>query len=257
DRDGYVVLRATAKAAVRPLRRLHHRLVGSAPDSFHSTLYTADRDLKQEVDRQIFEVMEPIIGTFLVDHQPLLANYVTKGRDPEATMPPHQDWTFVDEHAGASYNVWVPLVDVDHRSGAISVLPGGHRIPFTIRGTETPNAFADIEDEAARRMVELPMRAGDVLVHDHRMLHASPPNRRRRPRLAVACALIGADARPIHFRQRGEGEVERFAIERDFFTEHTFGADLPPCAVATGTVAFAQPALTTEDLALLASDDDA
>lgn len=249
DEQGYVVLRGVAAPYLRGMRRVHRSVVGAVPAGFDSTLYSGDGPLKARVHAELLAAMSPLLDDLLTGHRPLLTNFITKGRSPTGTMPPHQDWTFVDEPGSASLNVWVPLTAVDHRNGAMSVLPGAHRMAATMRGTDTPNAFAQIEGAAAQQMVELTMRAGDVLVHDHRLLHASPPNQRRRPRIVAGCAVIPAGAVPIHYRQVGPGLVERYELEDRFFVEHTFGADrLPASAHLVGLVSFEQPVFTEDDL---------
>ncbi|WP_426574222.1 phytanoyl-CoA dioxygenase family protein [Aquihabitans sp. McL0605] len=249
ERDGYVVVPGAARRSLRSFRRVHRRVVGEVPPGFDSTLYSGDEQLKRSVHAELLAVFAPLLDELLEGHRPLLTNFVTKGRDPGGSMAPHQDWTFVDEPAHASINVWVPLTRVDHRNGAMSVLPKGHRMDLTIRGTETPNPFEAIEAEAAARMVELPMEAGDVLVHDHRLLHSSPPNLRRRPRVVAGCAVVGDRSELLHYRQAGPGRVERFTLDAAFYTEHTFGAaDLPPSATRVAEVDFAQPRFEVADL---------
>lgn len=247
--SGYTVIPGAARALVADLRGVHRRSGGPIEAGFHSTLYSPDTDRKRRVHRELLAAIQPLLDATLCGHRPLLCNFITKTRGPGGAMAPHQDWTFVDERVSSSMNLWIPLIDVDGRNGAMSVLPGGHRVPFTIRGSDTDNSFRDVAAEAAGRMVELPMRAGDVLVHDHRVLHSSPPNRRRRPRVVAGCALIAADARPIHYRQTRPGQMELHEIDEEFFVTHTFGADhLPASARLKSTVAFVNPVLGVMDL---------
>jgi ectoine hydroxylase-related dioxygenase (phytanoyl-CoA dioxygenase family) len=249
ERDGFVLIPGAARSSVRPLRRLHHRVVGQVPAGFDSTFYSGDRTVKEAVHTKLLAAMTPMLDSLFVGHEPLLTNFVTKGRSESGVMPPHQDWTFVDEDDAASLNVWIPLVAVDRRNGAMSLLPHGHQMPLTIRGTDTPDPFGAIGDALADQMVEVPMRAGDVLVHDHRVLHGSPPNRRRRARVVAGCALLPEGVRPLHFRQVGPGRLERFELDPTFFTEHTFGApELPSSATKVADVAFEQPVFARDDL---------
>lgn len=249
ERDGFVVLRGEARNAVGLLRGVHRATLGSVPEGFHATLHSPDPELKHQVHRELLEALEPMLDRWFTGHRPLLASFVTKGRGGDGLMPPHQDWTFVDETQHSSLNVWIPLVRVDSRNGAMSVLPRGHRVPFTIRGTDTVNAFRALDPDVARDMVEVPMAAGDVLVHDHRVLHSSPPNTRRRPRIVVGCALLPEHVDAVHYRRVGPGSLQKFAVEQRFFTEHTYGcSDFPPSASRQADVVFEQPALTRSDL---------
>ena len=249
EQVGYVVIPGAARSAVRPLRRVHRRLMGRVPAGFHSTPYSSDAELKRAVDSEIRRLLLPVVDRLLTGHRPLLASFISKDGGGAGAMPPHQDWTFVDEPESSSMNFWVPLVDVDARNGAMSLLPGGHLVPHNIRGTGTDNSFREIEPVAASRMVEVPMRAGDVVVHDHRVLHSSPPNRRRRPRIVAGCALVEAHTPAIHYWQSAPGTLQRYRLEDRFFTDHTFGADQPPpSAHPDRTIEHENPVFGEQDL---------
>lgn len=251
EEQGYLVVPGAARAQLAALRTAHRRTATRVPAGFRSTILSGDEAHKRAVHRHLVAAMAPVLDAVLTGHVPLSTSFVTKGRSEAGVMPPHQDWTFVDETVGASLNVWIPLVDVDHRNGAMSVLPGGHRMSFTIRGTDTPNPFRSVEEAAKARMVELPMRAGDVLVHDHRVLHASPPNLRRRPRVVAGCAVLADGAAPIHYRQIGPCRVARYELDPSFFVEHTFGAaDLPSSARWVADLDFEQPTFSDRELPL-------
>ena len=252
ERDGYVVVRGAAASIVRPLLSTHRRLVGKAPAGFHSTPYFQDLELKRAVHPELTAALSPVVDELVTGHRILLSSFISKRRGEEGVMPPHQDWTFVDEPGASSMNFWVPLVDVDRRNGALSVLPGGQRVPTNIRGSGTDNSFARVEQFAAGRMVELEMSAGDVVIHDHRLLHASPPNSRRRPRVVAGCALVPADATAVHYRQVAPGRLEKFELEDRCFTDHTYGdPTFPPRARLLGTVEHHNPVFDEADLLAL------
>jgi len=252
ERHGYVVVPGAARSVVRPLLEVHRSTVGSAPAGFHSTPYSQDAEQKLAVHRQVSAALRPVVEDLLTGHRILLSSFISKRRGAEGVMPPHQDWTFVDEPEAVSMNFWVPLVDVDRRNGALSVLPGGHRVPANIRGSGTSNSFSQVEAFAAGRMVEVPMAAGDVILHDHRLLHASPPNTRRRPRITAGCALVPVGCTAVHYRQVSPGRLERLVLEDRFFTDFTYGDDdLPPSARPDGTIHHENPVFAESDLTAL------
>lgn len=248
DEIGYVVVPDAGRRSLRALRRLHRQVVGTTPPGFHSTMYSTDGVAKERVNGELTALLRPLLDDLFADHRPLLSSFVAKGRGDGGAMPPHQDWTFVDEPAYASMNVWIPLVDVDGRNGAMQVLPRAHRLPLTIRGTDTANPFAAIENLVAERMVSLEMCAGDVLVHDHRVVHGSPPNTSRRQRVVAGCAVVHPAARIVHFRQAGMC-LERYDVEDRFFTDHTYGnAAFPSSARRVATIDFTNPTFQADDL---------
>jgi hypothetical protein len=98
-------------------------------------------------------------------------------------------------------------------------------------------------------MVTVPMEAGDVLVHDHRLLHASEPNQSRRARLVAALALVPESTPTIHFRQTGPGELVRYDLDDQFFVDYVYGdEELPASAREVEHVSFENPTFTLEDL---------
>ncbi len=246
---GYVVLPGAAASVVPSLRAAHRQLVGRVPPGFHSTPYTRDPTTRRRVHDRLVQLLGPVVEREVSGARPILGSFVTKRRGSAGRMPPHMDWTFVDEHVAASLNFWVPLEDVDERNGAMEVLPASHRVVGTIRGLGTDNPFAGIEPDVARHMVTVPMEAGDVLVHDHRLLHASEPNQSRRARLVAALALVPESTPTIHFRQTGPGELVRYDLDDQFFVDYVYGdEELPASAREVEHVSFENPTFTLEDL---------
>ncbi|GIH68784.1 phytanoyl-CoA dioxygenase family protein [Sphaerimonospora thailandensis] len=91
-----------------------------------------------------------------------------------AAVPWHRDRTEVP--AGRVCNLSLFLDDCDAANGCLQFVPGSHLLAD------------DADAERARLagpVVELPMRAGDVAVHDVRAVHASLPNHSARIRRSI------------------------------------------------------------------------
>jgi ectoine hydroxylase-related dioxygenase (phytanoyl-CoA dioxygenase family) len=231
-RDGYVVVPFLQPTEVAALRERYDALPKVDDAGFFASLYTTSGDYKRQAHGALAELGERLCATFLDDYEVLIGNFVTKKTGDRSLMPPHQDWSFVDEARFASINLWLPLVDVDESNGAIYLLPGGHRLPFTVRGTLVPNAYADVRGLAFENLTYLPMRAGEVLLYDHRLIHASPPNATPAVRVAAAMAAIPRAAQPLHyFANPASGRLEVYDVAHDFFMDYIFGTNLmPDCA---------------------------
>jgi len=98
-----------------------------------------------------------------------------------AATPWHQDdayrWA---GHKFQELSFWMPLQDVDEKSGCMQFVPGTHLAP--IKPHHSPNndlkshSLECCEIPAPEQVVSVPMRAGDCSIHDSRVLHGTPAN---------------------------------------------------------------------------------
>jgi hypothetical protein len=230
--DGLVIVPLLPRRQVRRLRKRYAELVPETPPGCISTLYDPDPAHKQAVAEALEPLAEGVLA-LLEDHQVLVSGFVAKqAGDPTSAMPAHQDWTFVDERRWRSLSVWCPLVDTCLDNGALHIMRGGHELPFTIRGTEIPSAFHELGDDVHDHLSPLLLRAGEAVVYDHRMVHASPSNRTSKDRVAGVLALVPRSAEPLHYGAGAHGgTIVRYAVGPDFFFDHTYGeAEMPPSA---------------------------
>ena len=72
-----------------------------------------------------------------------------------------------DSHASRIINAWIPLTDATADNGCLLVIPGSHTMG--VRGEPFPEGFEE-------RAVAIPMRPGDVLFLDNKLLHSSTQN---------------------------------------------------------------------------------
>jgi len=104
-------------------------------------------------------------------------------------------------------------------------VPGSHRAIHGLRGSgDFPSPVEGIEAELlARHAVPVPLTAGEALVYDAALVHGSGPNRSGRPRPVAAVAVAPATAPLVHFHREGDGPVEGYAIDADYYTAQDFG----------------------------------
>jgi hypothetical protein len=229
ERDGFVVVDLLTDDEVAAMNAaygaLDHRVPEAAPfaEGFHTSLY----DPRVEYRRSVLDAFEEHVGPglrrVLDDHRIFFANYTVKmpGGGP---VPLHSDWTFLDEDRFSSATVWCPLVDTTERNGALGVVVGSHRRIDFLRIVNVGSfdrsqaAVADIED---RRVV--PMRAGQAIVMDNRVVHFSPPNDSEGVRVAAACVVGPAEADLHHYWVDPEQNLVRFTLHPEFFLSYVIG----------------------------------
>jgi hypothetical protein len=115
-----------------------------------------------------------------------ISGYVSVKQPRSPALWWHQDWwcwshpvTF--EPAAPQVAVLLYLDDANAQRGALRVIPGSHRrsLPLHSRLHETETAEIGLEHPAMcdhEAQVTLPVRAGDAVVLDYRLLHGTHPN---------------------------------------------------------------------------------
>jgi non-haem Fe2+, alpha-ketoglutarate-dependent halogenase len=129
--------------------------------------------------------------------------------DAKLFPKPARSRSFVSWHQDATYvglrpldkvlTVWLALTDADEENGAMSFLPGSHRIGQRAHEKTFAEAnllsrgqvVADEVDPAQARTVVL--RAGQASAHHMHLVHGSPPNLSARPRVGLSINYVTPD----------------------------------------------------------------
>lgn len=111
--------------------------------------------------------------------------------------PWHQDVGYDPVLRRPGCSIWLSLDGASPASGCLRFVPGSHRGP--ILQHEPVDATAGVEGLAAVGVsidtwVDVPARAGDGSVHDHRTLHGAGPNTSDRSRTGFV--LVGIARHP-------------------------------------------------------------
>lgn len=224
SRDGFVVVPFLNSEQVLSLNQQYDQLPARSSQGFFSGIYTSDRGFKTGSSDILKDTANSFADRYLDDYRMLTGNFVLKHPDDTSAMPCHQDWTFVDEKRYASINLWCALTNTSFGNGALHLVPGSHRLTMNIRGTNVPDSLGGVGPISFSRMTCVEIEAGHAIVHDHRVLHSSPPNLSGRRRLATAICMIPAEANPLHYFVNPTTEdLEAYAIDSSFFFDYTYG----------------------------------
>lgn len=182
-------------------------------------------------DRELWHAADPIVRPALERHlTPLFPRHrlaftvvVVKHPGEGSAMSAHEDGTFVDPRDGRTAAVWIPLVDcaAEDRNGGIAVLPRSHRMVSTCAGANVPEWFAPYRAHLSERLVPVPVRAGEGVMWDTRLLHGSPPNESERSRIVVVAVLSPKGADLIHIEATGRTGRRSYTVDEAFFALHS------------------------------------
>lgn len=160
--------------------------------------------LKNRLSNLVDEV-EILGGTFIVKS----ANYLER-------LEAHQDWNIVDENNGRSYTLWIPLEKTNDFNGALYMLQGSHDRFRGYRHVTIPSIFGKVYDKVWKYMVPVYLNAGEGVLFDHAVGHASMPNLTPKDRIAVTCSVISKGAK-FRFYCLEENVISEYKGQADYY----------------------------------------
>ena len=198
-------------------------------EGFSTSIYDSRPDYRASVLDAIEEHVAPAFEPILDRYRIMFANFVVK--EPHSDqVPPHVDWTFLDEERFSSVTVWCPLVDTTVENGTLGLVSGSHRRIDFLRAVNIPTierCEAAVADIGERPIIEL--SAGQAIILDNRAVHFSPPNTTDQPRIAIGCVAGPVEADLHHYWKDEDDRLLRFQVERSFYLSYVIGT--PPAEV--------------------------
>lgn len=185
---------AAVRARVTPLLDAHGRADAMLRNNPHLLFRWADVLIDDP------RLLAPV--TALLGPDVLVRDTVLFAKGPHDPNPVywHQDAAHWDLDGERLATVWLAFTDSDAGNGAVRVVPGSHRGPRLphVLGRDHAGRLirsrvcAPIDEQAA---VDLTLRAGELSTHHPWLLHGSPPNPGRSPRIGLAIRYVAPQVR--------------------------------------------------------------
>lgn len=215
-RDGYVVVRLMDGDRARALgAQCRDLLPADIPAHENVTyIYTDEPDLEW-IERLAGPVFEEGMMPFLSDMKRLHPSVIVKPAG-ERAVPPHVHPIFTLDQRLPTVFCWCALEDMSEENGMMQVLPGSHKLfPIMPMYGQEPyflKAWSSIEE----KMQSVCLKAGEAMLFDESLIHASFPNATDRHRIALATHCIPAATDPIALFPAGSGQYAVYETGRDF-----------------------------------------
>jgi hypothetical protein len=223
--DGIVNIPLLSESEIDELRSAFHETSENISErKFHSTMFVNDADYRKSVDEKIRKIILPKIQNHFSDYRMLFANFIVKESSSETGVDIHQDWNFTSPEF-ISFNIWIPLIDINQQTGLFHALRGSHRTFQNIRYTPyKENAYAGLRDFILKNADEFYVNAGSALIYHGALVHFSEPNISNRPRIAVGCSLIPKQASNLHYYKRFTDKkvLEIYEVNDAFYNKFDF-----------------------------------
>jgi hypothetical protein len=217
-KEGFVVVPFLEEEDVKTLIDFFYENHLTEIPGFYATAHSSDIQFRNKMNDKIKDVFTDSINQFFNNCSSLGGSYVVKSKLQEERLHPHQDWSIVDETKFRSFNIWVPLVNLYENNGSIRVVSGSHLWVDNYRGPNIPDYFSEYNDKIWEHMQTLNMKAGEALIYDHRLFHASFPNKTDQLRVATVFGIIPNEAQMFYYFGDGN-EVDVYESSVEFFME--------------------------------------
>lgn len=215
DRDQLARLMSEI-AALRPADGFAPDGSGFAGNSYHCTFLDTDTVYKRAAFDLLSRHFAHVLTGYLADYRILSTNFYVKPPG-QGDLRVHQNWPVLRDPADTSVTIWCPLVDVDVANGTLHVVPASHKLLPHVEGPNSLAYFVPFLDSIYDHMTPLPAPAGEGFIFDDSIIHGSPPNRSKGPRVAVQITCVPMDSSPVFFFSDGGSQFELIDADADFY----------------------------------------
>lgn len=228
EKNGYLLLPALEEEDVNALKNLYATL-GIKDEKgygFHVGMDNKDKSIVAQMSEVIANIALPRIEQELEDVQLFTSSFVVKEPHPQGVVPPHQDWSFVEnEDDYCSVTCWIPLQDVTMDNGCMGLLKGSNHFFNNHRPSPSPQVGTPLKKHMFTIfpfLDLLEMKAGDALFFNNKTIHASPPNINDQTRLAIGLGFAQKEAQLRHYylKPGTTDTLLKYTITPDFFLKY-------------------------------------
>jgi len=217
---GYTILPCLEQKEISRLKQIFTILepLAQVDKPFYTSIWSENVFYRKEVFERIESILFPKLCLHIDNIAPVFSIFMVKHPGENSDLLPHQDWSFVDEQQFDTATVWIPLDDVSEENGNLMVVPRSHLQYQNFVRARFEDAPFHRETEG-KKLINLPMKAGEALLINSRIIHGSPPNFSENSRLAASIVIAPAEAKLFHWVCH-KGNLCKYEVEKDFFWRH-------------------------------------
>lgn len=212
--NGYAVIRLAEAEEMKNLAEAYQKLYPYKQEGCVFSFHDADMYRQAKAQSLLRQMIESKAADFLDAYRFVNSSFVVKFPGESGVIPPHTDFTFVDDRHYAAVAVWTPLTETTSEAGRLYVMPGSHRYT-PLCGSNLIRKYDDIQLSS---MTEIELELGQAVCYDLRTIHASPANTSSAPRIAANCVLIPEEADLWHVT-REDQEVLIYSVDSEFYSK--------------------------------------
>ncbi len=228
EENGFVVVDFYNNQEINTLDNFFHSLSNIPKNGFFPTTFFMDKDARDKVDEFVITTGDRAIKSIFKDIKIVHGSFIIKNSDKKSELRLHQDMSLVDESKYSGVNIWVPLIDLTTKNGALYILPKSHRLFPTYRGASIQNMYDKYTNSILPYLQPLYLKAGQAVIFDQSIIHYSPPNLSGKIRITTNIFITQKEATyRMYYFDKEKNAIEIFEQENDFMTKFMqFGYDI-------------------------------
>lgn len=251
---GYAVVDLFDSDTISRMRELYHseHSINEKEGGMFYSVYSLDIDYRKRVHSSLQEILDPTFEDLFTDYNNGLNFFINKLPGNDSSFSIHQDSSAIDEMKYSSLSIWIPLQDVDESNGALWAIEKTHVMFSPYRSVSFSPPFSNIQDTVKDYLKPIPLKAGQALIFDSRIIHTSGKNLSDEDRIAVVAGILPKEASfQLSYQDKPEDPIEIYAQEDDFLINYpNFFHDCvlrPTIGEKIGEAPFVYPKISAEE----------
>ena len=222
DEQGFVLLDLLSEKDIESLRSVYAQHFPATKSGFFINIWDNNFAERKAISYKTKKILTPYTNSLFDNFKFVVSVFTAKKAKAVENFALHQDITITDESLFPSISLWCPLQDVDENNGALSVVPGSHRIPAIPRGMNIPPQIEKISELLKEKYTRIiPMKTGQVIIWNHKLIHGSGVNNTQSDRIASVSLLMPEKAPVLIYysdkKDNSELDAEVFELEEDYY----------------------------------------
>ncbi|HWB62929.1 MAG TPA: phytanoyl-CoA dioxygenase family protein, partial [Chitinophagales bacterium] len=224
--EGYVVVNVLDSEAVQQLLAIHKNTDPVYEKGFYTSHMKRDVNYRSAIHRQVSKILAPKVLSYLENYKDIYGYFLVKQPGEGSEFRVHQDWAVVDESKYIGLTAWCALVDTNLANGCLHIVKRSHLFFNNLRGTGVEFPYSEIREEieSSTEMLPVPIKAGQAVIFDHRLVHYSPANNSTTNRIVAGLVAIPENAPVVHYyRGTAPDELNVYEESEDFLIKFGYG----------------------------------
>lgn len=227
DINGFVKIPLLSVTELQEIMNIYEHFPNAKNNNFgfHVTLDLPSSETINTISENIKNIIDTSVGSYFDDFKYISPRFAVKEAHENSFIPPHQDWSFVDEKKFQSYNLWIAITPSTYKNGTLGFLKKSHNKLSNIRATPLPIfkvPFHDYAMELTDKLEYIELNAGEALIFNSRIIHASKPNITAEKRINISVELTNKDAQLIHYNLIPDNKtISKYNIDDSFFSKYS------------------------------------